>query len=718
MSARFLTAYLVSIGLLAGIISQSLAKPPDLPAKVQISCEKSPGKMVLKTYAVADLVIPWEDAPGLEAAMPMPAPVAWQPPYSAVLPQPIPAPGLPVPHPAPTGLVPPSIGYAVPQPFGFMPMPVNPPPAVYQAVSPVILPAPSLARTEAAISIKPCCPACASGKCAGCPTESCCQVAGCMADGCSATQAHAQKKTLEDQLIRLIVNNIKPESWDVNGGRGTIDFFPLGFALTINQTHEIQEQVAHLLADLRHLQDEQIAVEVRVISVPQGFGDQIACKLAHCSNHCENECCETKEAKSGSVIFGAGVNSDAGISGCICVNGSAACDDCCHKNQDSKTSTKKAFLSEVVVQKYMEALQANPKTNVMMAPKITVFNGQTGNINISDQQFFVTNMKTIRQGDQQILVPENHAISTGIQFSVKPTISANHRYIQMGFELEESTLDTPPDQVPLFPAVTFITPIKEDGTKCDPVPFTQYLQQPSRSIQRVHHEFCVPGGQTALFKTFTRCEKVPEECGVPVLSWLPYVGDMFKTVGYHEETSDVWVMVTPRLIASQEEEMRPPVADTPPDTVSDNLEKLAQAQTLLKEAEFYRRTGHAETAQYYYELVSKLCPGSRYAHLAMRHLNGLNNGQPRRPMDNPAKALRPPVPVAEYMAVKDSPELKKAQELADYLSRYWQACAEGKPSEAVQWAVQALAIDPACFSKCRDAGWKKHSEKLPAPSAN
>jgi len=76
MSARFLTAYFVSIAIVAGIISQALAKPPDLPAKVQISCKKSSDKLVLKTYQVADLVVPVdglpEGLPWAEVALPMP----------------------------------------------------------------------------------------------------------------------------------------------------------------------------------------------------------------------------------------------------------------------------------------------------------------------------------------------------------------------------------------------------------------------------------------------------------------------------------------------------------------------------------------------------------------------------------------------------------------------------------------------------------------------
>ena len=33
MSARFLTAYLVSVAILAGVLSQASAKPPDLPVE-------------------------------------------------------------------------------------------------------------------------------------------------------------------------------------------------------------------------------------------------------------------------------------------------------------------------------------------------------------------------------------------------------------------------------------------------------------------------------------------------------------------------------------------------------------------------------------------------------------------------------------------------------------------------------------------------------------
>src|SRR5439155_7182266 len=181
---------------------------------------------------------------------------------------------------------------------------------------------------------KACCPACASANCNGCGADAPCQVPACVAAGCSSVQVQAPQKTLEDRLIRLIVSTVKPESWDVNGGRGTIDYFPLGMALTVNQTLDVQEQIEGLLAGLRRLQDEQIAVEVRVISVPKGFGDKVADKCAHCCDHCASSCGEHSVQKThhGSVSIGASFNSDAGLTGSISAEESSAGDECCSKD--------------------------------------------------------------------------------------------------------------------------------------------------------------------------------------------------------------------------------------------------------------------------------------------------------------------------------------------------------------------------------------------------
>src|SRR5437660_8505264 len=58
-------------------------------------------------------------------------------------------------------------------------------------------------------------------------------------------------QNLPHSLMRLLMCSVAPETWAENAGCGTIEYFPLGMTLVINQTPDVQEQIADLLAGLR-----------------------------------------------------------------------------------------------------------------------------------------------------------------------------------------------------------------------------------------------------------------------------------------------------------------------------------------------------------------------------------------------------------------------------------------------------------------------------------
>jgi hypothetical protein len=58
----------------------------------------------------------------------------------------------------------------------------------------------------------------------------------------------------EQALVHMITRVIAPQSWAEAGGCGVIDYYPLGQAVVVTQTPDILEQVAELLATLRHVQ--------------------------------------------------------------------------------------------------------------------------------------------------------------------------------------------------------------------------------------------------------------------------------------------------------------------------------------------------------------------------------------------------------------------------------------------------------------------------------
>ena len=78
-----------------------------------------------------------------------------------------------------------------------------------------------------------------------------------------------------DSLIELITTTISPQSWDDVGGPGSISGFDTNLSLVVSQTQEVHEQIADLLEQLRRLQDLQVTIEVRFITLTDNFFERI-----------------------------------------------------------------------------------------------------------------------------------------------------------------------------------------------------------------------------------------------------------------------------------------------------------------------------------------------------------------------------------------------------------------------------------------------------------
>jgi type II secretory pathway component GspD/PulD (secretin) len=387
---------------------------------------------------------------------------------------------------------------------------------------------------------------------------------------------------LHDMLIKLITSTIKPESWSDMGGPGTIRFWPLGMSLVINQTPDIQEQVAELLAALRRLQDVQVAVEVRFISLSEAFYERIGLDF--------NVNVMTRNTKWEPLIVSqqfqqAGFNNTFRPSNFVTglvPGGSTPPGVFTHDlnipiinssfapavppfggfpnslGLDGGLSLGLAFLSDIQVYMFMEAAQADRRTSVLQAPKLTLFNGQTSTITIATQQFFVTNIQAWQANGQVIFAPQNQAFQIGfpnspsITLAIQAVISADRRYVRLNMNPNLNALASP--TTALFPITAFITPTFDNGVQGQPIPFTQYVQQPSFSNIQIQTTVLVPDGGTVIMGGLKALREGRNEFGPPILSKLPYVNRLFKNVGYGKETESMLIMVTPRIIINEEEE--------------------------------------------------------------------------------------------------------------------------------------------------------------------
>ncbi len=304
-------------------------------------------------------------------------------------------------------------------------------------------------------------------------------------------------KTDETRLIKLIQDTIAPRSWASMGGQGTIDYFPMTMTLVINQTPDVQEQVGDLLSRLRREQDTEVSLEVRIISVPEGFFEQ------------------------------RGVSADV----------------------MGRVATKGVFLNDKAAARLLEVIQGEQRANVLQSPKLTMLNGQAGSFDCTDKQSYVTGAEVAQRDGQPVVVPKTEEVVTGMRMSACPRISADRRFVMLNLEITKTDLAS--QAVPLTPLTV---EIKDDqGTAR---PFTQYLQQPTVNTLRIDTNLTIPDGGTVLIGGLKQVTETRHEVATPVLSKVPYASRLFTNVGYGRETRNVYVLVTPRIIVNEAEQPR------------------------------------------------------------------------------------------------------------------------------------------------------------------
>ena len=108
----------------------------------------------------------------------------------------------------------------------------------------------------------------------------------------------------------------------------------------ISQTREIHDAVGELIAQLRQLHEVQILVEARFVRIPDTLFERVGIHF--------DSATDPQDA--------------AGL---------AAADE------------KSAMLSDLEVALFLRAANSSPKANLIAAPKITLFNGQSGSISMS-----------------------------------------------------------------------------------------------------------------------------------------------------------------------------------------------------------------------------------------------------------------------------------------------------------------------------------------------
>jgi type II secretory pathway component GspD/PulD (secretin) len=313
------------------------------------------------------------------------------------------------------------------------------------------------------------------------------------------TDGSSKPATREAQLMELIRKTVAPTSWQEQGGSGSMQYYPLGMALVVRQSPAVQAQVVDLLKALRRLQDVEVAIELRLVQM----SPELAAEF---------------RAKGGFERQGA----------------------------ESGKNALAASFSDKELYPWMRLFQADPATQIMMTPKLTVFNGQHSHMAVLETQSYVTEYKVARDGDRLAVVPQTQKIAVGVKCGLLPTVSADRRFVRLMVDFRQTSLPGPVATMPVTLKLASV-----DGEE---KLFTGAIQQPHVQTLELKQRLAIPDGRTMAISLGEVMSEARTETEAPVLSRVPYLCRLVRTVGVSREQREVFLFVTPRVIVNEEEE--------------------------------------------------------------------------------------------------------------------------------------------------------------------
>lgn len=323
--------------------------------------------------------------------------------------------------------------------------------------------------------------------------------------GPTVTVSSSVEQRKIESLLDLVADTVDPKSWEKGGGQAVIKYHSPALALVVRQTAENQEQIAELLKEMRRLQKLEVAVEIRFITC----SDAMLEGLRH-----KGDLAKSDERDCDAPFLGRNL----------------------------------AVLDDLRVYKLMETIQADRKSSVMQVPRMTIGNGQKSQASFLNQEFFVLGMEVERRPGQVVFCPKNQPLSTGVEVTAQPAIAADKRSVFLTLQVDWTERED--GDIPLVPITALVQKVLEGGVAKAPIPFTQMVQQPRHQKVLLQRTMKIPDGRSVMIGGWKTGHSIEEFDGPPLLAYVPYVSDYFRT--WRTETENRMLLVTTRILTHEE----------------------------------------------------------------------------------------------------------------------------------------------------------------------
>jgi type II secretory pathway component GspD/PulD (secretin) len=207
-----------------------------------------------------------------------------------------------------------------------------------------------------------------------------------------------------------------------------------------------------------------------------------------------------------------------------------------------------SYMDDIQVDLLIKATQADQRTVVLTAPRLTLMNGQRSWISIETGTTYIANAIPV-VGDASTsfqLIPD--VASSGFVLDIEGVISADRRYVTMTVSYDQSKLlDFGETDVTGAVGGTGTTGGRGANSSAT-------IQLPVFQTQRIRTTVSVPDKGTILLGGQRTFNEVEIESGVPILSKIPIVNRFFTNRLDSEQELTTIILLRPEIVIQSENE--------------------------------------------------------------------------------------------------------------------------------------------------------------------
>ncbi len=350
-----------------------------------------------------------------------------------------------------------------------------------------------------------------------------------------------------EMLVELIQTTIDEDSW----GEEAVAIRQR--TLVVTNTIERVNRVEQLLADLRRSQGLVVNVEARFITVRDDFLEDIGLDFRGIGGSPAGANPVPVPAALDDVNFGTtnvptgvGTDNEAGVFFQDINNNNSVNLDIRSRVENlfdravggrrggygltnfGGASFQFAFIDNPEINAVLRAVKKKERAVLLTAPSISVHNTQRGYVSILTELSYISDFEVNVSASAAIADPQVRVIRDGIVLDVRPTISADRRYV---------TLEMRPT------LATLLRPIATIATSLGVGPPVS-IQTPELQLQRIRTTVTIPDGGSFLIGGLRRMVENDLQSGVPILSDIPLIGWLFTRNAQTIERQDLIVIVS------------------------------------------------------------------------------------------------------------------------------------------------------------------------------